>query len=413
MTFAAPVWLAGAAALSLLVVALHLLARRNPRPFVYPTARFIPEKAASAPAAARRPSDLILLLLRVAIILLIGAAFARPSLSPPRHTAQLVLLDRSRAAALAQDDSITLLVRQADLVIPFDSVPHLSTATFIPGDSGRNASRGSLSAALLAAIHRAPELAASGDSLALQVISPFAEEEWDEATLAIRKLWRGRIALHMVPSATPSVASGGGSRIDFEDPLAATLALLGGAARVPARIVRTRPSAADSNWARAGGALVYWPREVAEAGWDTVRRDTAGGVYGWGRAVVAPFARTVRPPDGAVVARWVDGTAAATARTLGAGCERDIAIPVDAGSDLVLRSSMQVLVRELAAPCGGRLALQRARDARLDSLRGPAALLATSALGPPEAGSVPASAWYLAAALLLLAAEPLVRRRMN
>lgn len=410
MTFAAPLWLAGAAACSLVVVALHLLARRRPRTFIYPTARFIPEQAASAPAASRRPSDLPLLLLRVVIILLTGTAFARPSLPPPRHTTRLVLLDRSRTAPRLQDDSLTPLLRHADLVLPFDSMPRSWSGTVATDDTNRTAPRGSLSAALLAALRRAPELAAAGDSLALHIISPFALEEWDEATPAIRRLWRGGITLHVVPAVHPPVAPGGGSRLSGDDPLAATVALLGGEAERGARIVRTRPTAADSSWATAGGALVHWPRELGRTTWDTLRPDTIGAVAGRSTVVVAPFARTVRPPGGGVIARWADGTPAATEHPLGAGCARDVAIPTDGGGDLALRGSMRALVRELTAPCGGLPALARGSGARLDSLRGPASLLAASRLTPVGGGRVPANGWYLAAALLLLAAEPLVRR---
>ncbi len=411
MTFAAPIWLAGAAALSLLVVALHLLARRRPRPLVYPTARFIPEQAASAPAAARRPSDLLLLLLRVAIILLIGAAFARPLRSPPRRTAHLVLIDRSRAASSTIDDSLRALLRQASLVLAFDSIPRPWSVATDAGGTSRSSARGSLSVALLAAVRRAPALAAEGDSLALSIVSPFAIEEWDEATLTIRRQWPGGIELHVVaPATSPTHPSGGASDLTRDDPLAAALGLIGREAQATARVVRDRPGAADSSWAAAGGALVYWPREPVEAPWATLRRDTVGGVFSGGRVVIAPFTRVVRPPEGVVIARWPDGTAAATERPLGSGCERDVAIPTEMPGDVMLRPGMQALARELTAPCGGRRDFQRVADALLDSLLGSSGLVATSQLTRSVSGEVPANGWYLAAALLLLAGEPLVRR---
>ncbi|MDZ4864837.1 MAG: BatA domain-containing protein [Gemmatimonadota bacterium] len=410
MTFAAPLWLGGAAALSLLVVALHLLARRRPRPMVYPTARFIPERAASAPAAARRPSDLLLLLLRVAIILLIGAAFARPLRSPPRRTAHLVLVDRSRAASRMLDDSFGALLRQASLVIAFDSTPRPWREAADGGDSIRSSPRGSLSAALLAAVRRAPALAAEGDSLALHVVSPFAVEEWDEATLAIRGLWPGQIVLHVTAPVAPTIPPGGGSGLRRDDPLGATLGLIGQEAQAGALVVRSRPVAADSTWGAAGGALVYWPHEPAEAPWTAVHRDTVGGIFSGGHVVVAPFTRAVRPPEGVVIARWPDGTAAATERPLGAGCERNLAIPTDMSGDVMLRPGMLALARALTAPCGGRREFPRVAGVLLDSLRGPSGLVAADQLARPVSGKVPANGWYLAAALLLLAGEPLVRR---
>ncbi|MEO8636672.1 MAG: BatA domain-containing protein [Gemmatimonadales bacterium] len=410
MTFAAPLWLAGAASLSVGVVALHLLARRRPRSFVYPTARFIPDQRASAPAVDRRPSDLLLLLLRVAVILLIGTAFARPLPSPPRRTLRMVLLDRSRAVPHLMGDSTAALMHQAQLILVFDSTAHEWKASSGMGDTSEATPVGSLSAALLAAVRRAPGLATSGDSIALQIISPFATEEWDEATLAIRKLWRGRIDLILVPVAPQISPPAGGSDLANDDPLGATLALLGPESTRDARVVRTRPGAVDSSWAAAGGALVYWPREAIDAPWHTVFRDTAGGVFSDGRVVVAPFLRTVRPPDGTVIARWADGTPAATERPLGRGCERDVAIPTAIGGDLVLRHGMQALTRGLVGPCGGRRTFAPVADALLDSLRGPPSLVATSGLTPPTGGRVPASGWYLAAALVLFAAEPLLRR---
>ncbi len=410
VTFAAPLWIGGAAALSLLVVALHLLARRRPRPLIYPTARFLPDQPASAPAAARRPSDLLLLLLRVAIILLIGAAFARPLRAPPRRTAHLVLIDRSRAAPRILDDSVRALVRQASLVIAFDTTGREVPEATDAGDIIRSSPRGSLSAALLAAVRRAPTLAAEGDSLALHVVSPFAVEEWDEATLAIRRLWSGRIDLHVVEPAAPAIRPDGGSSLRADDPLGATLGLIGRESQAGARVVRSVPIAADSNWATAGGALVYWPRVPVEAPWATLGRDTVGGVFSGGQVVVAPFTRVVRPPEGVVIARWADGTAAATERPLGTGCERDVAIPTDMAGDVMLRPGMLALVRALTAPCGGRRDFVRVADALLDSLRGPSMLVAASQLARPVTGKVPANGWYLAAAFLLLAGEPLVRR---
>jgi hypothetical protein len=168
--------------------------------------------------------------------------------------------------------------------------------------------------------------------------------------------------------------------------------------------------AADTAWARDGGALVYWPRPLTATRWQAGPGDTVGGVTSAKYAVAAPFGRTLRPPAGRIVARWPDGTAAATERPLGRGCQRDVAIPTDGAGDLVLRPSMQAITRELLAPCGGRRDLTRVAVPRLDSLRGSPALLATAGLARPATGRVPADGWLLAAALVLLALEPLVRR---
>ncbi len=48
---------------------------------------------------ARRPTDLLLLLLRIAILMTAGAAFARPSFAPRPSVARVVVLDYSRSVA--------------------------------------------------------------------------------------------------------------------------------------------------------------------------------------------------------------------------------------------------------------------------------------------------------------------------
>src|SRR5205814_8810381 len=77
-----------------------------PRPAALRTARFIPEAIARAPSAARKPSDLPLLALRLLALLVIGAALARPIAVPARRpAARVVVLDTAgaRSAATALD----------------------------------------------------------------------------------------------------------------------------------------------------------------------------------------------------------------------------------------------------------------------------------------------------------------------
>ena len=82
MTFLAPVFLAAGAAVAGAIVLLHFLARRRPRPAVLPTARFVPDRPARWPSRAPRPTDLLLLALRVLAIVTIAAAFAGPIRAP-------------------------------------------------------------------------------------------------------------------------------------------------------------------------------------------------------------------------------------------------------------------------------------------------------------------------------------------
>lgn len=82
--FLAPLYLLGAltAAAPLL---LHLLHRRNPRPVLFSTLRFL-QTAIAKNRRSRRVTQILILLMRVLILLLIALAFARPVI---RHAAWL------------------------------------------------------------------------------------------------------------------------------------------------------------------------------------------------------------------------------------------------------------------------------------------------------------------------------------
>lgn len=386
MTFLAPGWLLAGALGALMVVAIHLLARRNPRPYPLPTTRFIPERPASAAALARRPSDLLLLLLRATAVFWLGLAFAQPVFPPPRHTALIALVDRTRAAPVL-DDSTKALLAKADRVVEFDSA---------------------ISSGLITAFRAAGTLRRVADSVDLLVVSPLVREEWDAATLPVARAWPGRIRVRWVaPVVHPEPVSP--MAIDPEDPLAATLALLGPLPSM-VRIVRRGANTADSTWASGGGALVVWPDNLEHSGWAPVKPDTASAVATGQIVVVASFVRSVSLPLGRAIARWNDGTPAAVERPLGSGCQRDVGIPVTPVGDFVLRPSVRQLSRRLLAPCGGDRDLNRVGDALVDSLRGPTMLASTADLGQRQEKRVPAEGILLVAALALLLIETVVRR---
>lgn len=387
MRFLAPGWLVAGAIGALMVVVLHLFARRNPRPFPLPTTRFIPDRPASAAALARMPSDLLLLFLRAAALLLLGVAFAQPVFPPPRHTALIALVDQSRAA-LPLNDSTAALIATADRVVAFDSA---------------------ISAGLIAGYRAAGDLSRGADSVDLLVVSPFVQEEWDRATLPIARTWPGRIRTHPI-AARQHPDSISRPSLDPEDPLAATVALLGPLPSM-VRIVRRGPTADDSGWARAGGALVVWPENMEASGWTRSGPDTASAVATREIAVVAPFPRTVSLPPGNILARWNDGSPAAVERPLGNGCERDVAIPVTPAGDFVLRPSVRHLTRRLLDPCGGDRDWDPVNNALIDSLSGPAMLASTADLGQRQEKKVPAQRMLLIAALALLLLETVIRRR--
>jgi hypothetical protein len=426
----APWALWAAVAVSAAVIALHVLASKNPRVTPLPTARFIPDLPLRATARALRLSDVSLMLLRVAIVMLAGLAFARPVLTGTRRAIGRVVMvdhsgnDRDRAQAA---DSAARYYASGDLLIAFDSAAHR-----LGGDDALRAlartttsppPRSSLSAALAAGMREASQLRGDADSVELVLISPFALDEWDAATEAIRATWPGRLRLVRAARsdtlAAPSIVV---RHATPDDPVRAAVQLLPRADTLSARtrivrLDRGAPSSSDTSWAAPGGALVRWPAAIDSSGWTArPRADTAGAVIAsdgeTSAVVVSTFVRAVTPAAGRVIARWADGAPAATERTLGAGCLRDVAIPVARAGDLALRESTRRLVAALAAPCGdGPEASGVASDSALAQLRGSGPLVATRALETRTATSGRLPTWLLIAALALLLVEPLLRRQ--
>ena len=425
MTFAHPWALLAAAGAALVVLALHFIARRRPRELPFPTARFVPARSVRAPSRSTRPADLPLLLLRVLALLLAGAAFARPAFEAGRRPlARVVALDLSASerSLSAARDSTDRYLRAGDLLVVFDSA-----ARVIPGDAhdsltvleGSRAP-GSLSAALAAATRAASTLGDRADSVELVLVSPFAAEEWDAATGAIRSLWRGGVRLVATEraddssgrvSTRPTVMSG--SELDDDPVMVAAALMRDSAARADVRIVRGAASAADSAWARdAGHVLVHWPTSPP-SGWPRRENpDSVGAVAAGSAVLVADFARVVTPPAGdrRVVARWLDGVPAATETAMGEGCLRDVAVAFPVRGDLALRESAQRFVGALAAPCGGARDLAPLGESPLAILRGDERLDGVRAPASPERAESRATPWLLAAAALLLVGELLLRR---
>ena len=435
MTFLAPwaLWLAGA--VSAAVIALHILASKNPRVTPLPTARFIPDVPLRATARAMRLSDVLLILTRVAAVMLVGIAFARPEVTRGRRAVgRVVMVDASRALDSRSEaaDSAARLLARGDVLIAFDSgaysIPGASTEAQMTAlraalaDGNGKASRGSLSTALVAAFRSGSSLRGSADSVEIVIVSPLAAQEWELATTAIRAAWPGRLRLVRVAAVKPTAAA---ARIELtnaslDDPVRAAASLRGNsaAAEAPvARIDRGLPSASDTVWARdRAHTLVRWPAALDTSGWRTrARLDTAGallvGEEEAAAVLVSPFARSVDPAPGRIIARWADGTAAATERALGDGCIRDVAIPMPRAGDLALRESARKLVATLASPCGGTVQYTPASDSALAQLRGTGPLVATRALERRTAPEGHLATWLLAAALALLLLEPLLRRQ--
>jgi hypothetical protein len=265
-------------------------------------------------------------------------------------------VDRSRAVAYAAevDDSLRGLAgeHQTRVLIGFDT-----TATLLPGDSYRrtgsvrDSARGSISSALVAGIREADRLRRRHEHVRLLLVSPVLREELDEATAGIRALWRDSIRVVRVGGATSASTS---DRLEVrasgDDPVAAgaRLARAHGVARAAGdvRIVRTTVTADDTAWTSAATRLlVHWPGAPDAAG-EVVR-----GVIAGDATVIGYLRPTGLPGQGAVLARWLDGSPAAVETRLGAGCIRHVGFDAPIAGDLTLTPAFQHLMAELLGPC--------------------------------------------------------------
>jgi hypothetical protein len=423
MTFLAPLFFYLGMALAAGALALHFIVTRQPTSSVLPTVRFVPNSTVRVTTVAR-PEDLLLLLLRVLVALLLGAAFARPILLPKRRPiARIVVADVSQAVGRIEEvrDSARALLGPQDALVGFDSTAQVVRKDVVGAarQLARSPRAGRLSPALVAALRTAAELRAGADSIELAIVSPFRAAEIDGATQAIRTLWPGRIRLVPVAPRADSLAPPAGLAVrgGADDGVALAAALAGLPSSDSAvRIVRGTVSSADSIWVAGGRrTLVRWPVDGAPPGW--VARphpDTAGAVIAGEAAFVVPLERRWELPASAranrIAARWVDGAPAAAEYAVGSGCIRDVAVPVPLRGDLVLRPSFGRFVRALVAPCGTAGVGPGLGAAELSVLAGSGPLAPRDAIAPPDTIATPLVPWLLGAALVLALLELLVRR---
>ena len=99
ITFGTPAFLLAGALAALVPLALHLIRRRPPARAPLPTERFLAPNPRTS-VRVSRPTDPLLLALRMLLLILAGAAFARPVWLPDaRGASEIVLLDRGAAMA--------------------------------------------------------------------------------------------------------------------------------------------------------------------------------------------------------------------------------------------------------------------------------------------------------------------------
>ncbi|MBA3403569.1 MAG: BatA domain-containing protein [Gemmatimonadaceae bacterium] len=386
MTFVAPGFLIASALVAVGAIILHFLVTQQPRSDVLPTVRFVPDVPARSTSVAIRPSDLLLLMLRLLIILLTGAAFAQPQLTPARTTtARIVAVDVSRAVAMPGDfaDSARRYSGGRTSVIVFDSTARELTQGITDSlDDLRSATsttsrtRGSFSSALVAALRVAARVREEADSLELVIISPFVNEAWDTATDDLRDLWPGRIQTVRVSGVAVNEAI------------------------LPLRAPRVE-------WADSGRTTLWSARETP---------DTIGAVIAGDAVMVFPFERRWRraqPVDTSahVIARWMDGEPAALERTSGAECTRSIAIPMPKVGDAILRPDFARFLAALALPCREVHDFQPLSAGLMSRLEGRGALASTASIKSRRSRMTPLVPWILGVVLLLALLELFVRRR--
>jgi hypothetical protein len=386
MTFLFPGFLMAAGLVSLGVVVLHFLVTQQPKSETLPTVRFVPDVPARSTSVAIRPSDLWLLLLRVLMIMLIGAAFAQP-LFKPKHQkiARLVMVDVSRAVGNMPQllDSARQYTTGAAAVVLFDSTAHeipltvLSDSLRAVAARPRSIRRGLLSPALIATLRAASRVREGADSLDLVVISPFANEERDAATSTIRALWPGRLVPVHVSVADDSVAVG----------------------RASSQHVRIQ-------WADSGATSIWASR---------THTDTVAAVRAGNDVLVYPFLRRWRlaaPLDSTmhIYARWIDGEPAIIEHIVKGECVRSISFSMPSVGDAVLRPSFLRFRDGLSAQCGIVHDVTPLPPEFITTLQGPAHLASVASVKPRMTKITPMVLWLLAAALFLALLELLVRR---
>jgi len=440
VTFLAPAFLLAAGLMAAAIVAIHFIIAREPRTVPLPTARFVPARPVRTRSRWMRPQDLLLMLLRMLVVLAVGAALAKPVYSPPRRElVRILLVDRSGAVADPAEvaDSARALFREGDAVVLFDSGSTVVRTGALDSLAGltRSQAGGRLSAGLITALRTASDMRERADSFELAIISPFAVEEVDLATDSIRALWPGSVRLVRVAMSADSVVP---AKVAFDgeadDPL--RLAIPGERAASDSLsanvlVVRATPDAADSARARDGAVtLVHWPatHEIADGAagqavppaW-TARAapDTMGGLTAGGQVVVAPFERWAeyRAPDSTaarVVARWATGEPAAVEEAYGSGCIRTVMVGVPSRGDLVLQPRFSRLVAELTRACDAQRSWTPMDSTAMAALAGTdvGRHATRDALQRPEVVRSPLVPLLFAAALVFALTALLLQRRV-
>ncbi len=439
-------WIFGAAVLAALATCvLHFISVRRPPVLLLPTMRFLPERSVRAVSRNARPSDLLLLLLRVLALLLAGAALSGMywRSAGVKH-GRIVVIQRSQSGSSESEREAALRAMHGAFapdsvthVVVIDTVAHVLSAAqskaFNPETlskvvAGITAATPTFSAAVLAATRAASLLvheARNVDAIDFVIVAPFVRDWRDAAALSVRAGWPGTIRFND----SEGIADTSAAKSDYRKGRVTIVGAKASDAVYSAFDVRGWMVAggsdanvtAESVTSSTGAAItppisIEWPASGVPKGWTQSKPTTIGAVVARGEALVFPFARTAHIPDavlaqGRALAWWSDGEVAAIEIPTATSCTRHVGIPVPGFSDVLQGQGARALLMALSAPCGGE------RDARAlsaDELRmlagtGPAA--PANAFKSAAVAQTPWAPLLLMLAVALLIAEWYVRDR--
>jgi hypothetical protein len=461
ITFGTPAFLLAGALAALVPLAVHLIRRRPAARAPLPTERFLTADPRTS-VRVSRPTDLLLLALRMLLLLLAGAAFARPAWLPgARGTSEIVLLDRG--AAMVSGDGWRQAVAAArqrllgadgvargELVL-FDTaavrVPRrrVAPALFDSLAAAPPAASSIRYAAALRAIPGAARDLRGADSVRVTLVTRPRWGGWSDGIAPLRRAaWPGAIDVVALPDAAavdssaidPAEAKPAILLADPRDratayPVAALEAvgwsvdviapgqrvpphgarLIVVAAPVPREVAREIVARAARGATLLVDAAAIGSLAVVLPWTEPARADSAAGAI-WldGGVHLSGAARRVvgGPRRGAkVIAAWDDGLPAAVARRTGAGCVVFVATELARG-EMVLDAAYPRALGRLARGCESPVNV--GDDAPLDA--GARAVLsgggprtvAAGVVGGPGGGRA-LGWWVMAAALLVAAAE--------
>ncbi|HEX6751143.1 MAG TPA: BatA domain-containing protein [Longimicrobium sp.] len=456
ITFGTPAFLLAGALAALVPLALHLIRRRPPSRAPLPTERFLSPDPRTA-VRVSRPTDPLLLALRMLLLVLAGAAFARPVWFPAaRGTREVVLLDtgagigdawpqavaEARRRLLAPDGTLRgELVLFDTLGVRMHRVTEATFATLAGSPPSRAPSR--YSAALRSIPAAARELRGA-DSIRVTLITRPRWSAWSDGIAPLRRAaWPGAIEVVAIQGA----AAADSARVDTASREAiylvgdrpAPVAYAKLALEATGWTVRDVPAANAVSMGSARLAVVAAPvpaatadalRLHAESGatvlvtapaaasfrdllpWrGAMRVDSTGGAM-WlasGEHVSGAATRVSgdAAPDAAAIAAWEDGRPAAAARRIGRGCIVFAATDLERG-EMTLDAAYPRVIDHLArgcespAPGDGEAPLDAGARAVLRG-RGPAVVAAGAV--PGAGGGIALGRWVMAAALLAALTE--------